>query len=71
MAEKREAISFAVLDSTIALCFACWSMARCLVLAASVFYASGHVEVAELAEAHRLIAPLLGAPLASKLFASP
>jgi manganese transport protein len=69
MAEKREAISFAVLDSTIALCFALLVNGAILVLAASVFYASGHVEVAELAEAHRLIAPLLGAPLASKLFA--
>ena len=69
MAEKREAISFAVLDSTIALFFALLVNGAILVLAASVFFTSGHTEVAELSEAHRLIAPLLGAPLAAKLFA--
>jgi manganese transport protein len=68
-AEKREAIGFALIDSAIALFFALLVNGAILVLAASVFYASGHVEVTELAEAHRLIAPLLGAPLAAKLFA--
>jgi manganese transport protein len=68
-AEKREAIGFALIDSAIALFFALLVNGAILVLAASVFHASGHAEVAELAEAHRLIAPLLGAPLASKLFA--
>ena len=68
-AEKREAIGFAVIDSTLALFFALLVNGAILVLAASVFYASGHIEVAELPEAHRLIAPLLGAPMAAKLFA--
>ena len=68
-AARREAIRFAVLDSTIALFFALLVNGAILVLAASVFFASGHTEVAELSQAHRLIAPLLGAPLASKLFA--
>ena len=68
-AEKREAIGFALIDSAIALFFALLVNGAILVLAASVFYTTGHTEVTELAEAHRLIAPLLGAPLASKLFA--
>ena len=62
-AEKREAIGFALIDSAVALFFALLVNGAILVLAASVFYASGHVEVTELSEAHRLIAPLLGAPL--------
>jgi manganese transport protein len=68
-AEKREAIGFALIDSAVALFFALLVNGAILVLAASVFYASGHTEVTELPEAHRLIAPLLGAPLAAKLFA--
>ncbi len=68
-AEKREAIRFAVIDSTIALFFALLVNGAILVLAASVFFASGHKEIIELSEAHRLIAPLLGAPAASTLFA--
>jgi manganese transport protein len=67
--EKREAIRFAVIDSTIALFFALLVNGAILVLAASVFFASGHKEIIELSEAHRLIAPLLGAPMASTLFA--
>ncbi len=66
---KREAVRFAVIDSTLALFFALLVNGAILVLAASVFHASGHMEVAELGEAHRLIAPLLGEPVAAKLFA--
>ncbi len=68
-AEKREAIAFASIDSAIALIFALLVNGAILVLAASVFFTSGHTEVAELSEAHRLIAPLLGAPAAATLFA--
>ncbi len=68
-AEKREAIRFAVIDSTVALFFALLVNGAILVLAASVFFTSGHREVVELGEAYRLIAPLLGAPAASTLFA--
>jgi manganese transport protein len=67
--EKSEAIRFAVIDSTVALLFALLINGAILVLAASVFFASGHKEVAELGEAYRLITPLLGAPMASTLFA--
>lgn len=67
--QKREAIRFAVIDSTLALFFALLVNGAILVLAAAVFHARGHTEVAELGEAHRLIAPLLGEPVAAKLFA--
>jgi manganese transport protein len=66
---RKEAIRFAVIDSTAALLFALLVNGAILVLAAAVFHATGHTEVAELGEAHRLIAPLLGQPVASALFA--
>ncbi|WP_281805443.1 Nramp family divalent metal transporter [Methylocystis echinoides] len=67
--QKREAIRFAVIDSTLALFFALLVNGAILVLAAAVFHAHGRTEVAELGEAHRLIAPLLGEPVAATLFA--
>ena len=69
VAEKREAIRFATWDSTIALSFALLINGSLLVLAASAFHARGHTDVGELQDAHRLIAPLLGATLAAHLFA--
>jgi manganese transport protein len=44
--------------------------ASMLIVAAAVFHASGHYEVSDLAEAHRLIAPLVGSQWASILFAA-
>ena len=43
--------------------------ASLLIVAAAVFHASGHTDVSDLAEAHRLIAPLVGNHWASTLFA--
>ncbi|MDJ0449861.1 Nramp family divalent metal transporter [Methylocystis sp. JR02] len=67
--KKREAVRFAVIDSSIALLFALIVNGAILVLAAAAFHAHGLTEVAELGEAHRLIAPLLGEPVAATLFA--
>lgn len=67
--KKCEAIRFAMLDSALALFFALLINGAILILAASVFHAHGLTEVAELGEAHRLIAPLLGEPMAATLFA--
>ncbi len=67
--QKREAIRFAVIDSALALFLALLVNGAILVLAAAVFHAKGVTDVAGLGEAHRLIAPLLGAPLAGTLFA--
>ncbi|WP_395665329.1 Nramp family divalent metal transporter [Methylocella sp.] len=67
--DKREAIRLAVLDSGVALFFALLVNGSILILAAAAFHAHGYFEVAELQEAYRLIAPLLGGALAAKLFA--
>ena len=58
--EKREAIKFATINSTIALCFALIINASILILAAATFNKAGQTDVAELGEVHKLIAPLLG-----------
>jgi manganese transport protein len=66
---KREAIRFATLDSTLALFFAFFINAAILILAAATFHPTGHQEVAEIGDAYRLLSPLLGAGIASVLFA--
>ena len=66
---KRQAITFATIDSTVALMLALLVNAAILIVAASVFHAQGRTEVAEIQEAYVLLAPMLGAPLASTLFA--
>jgi len=66
---KKEAIKFATIDSTVALSIAFFVNAAILILAAASFYVSGHGEVAEIGEAYKLLAPLLGVGAASTLFA--
>lgn len=65
----KRAIRINILDSTIALNMAFFVNAAILVLAAAVFYRSGRQDVAELKEAHQLLAPMLGSKWASHLFA--
>jgi manganese transport protein len=67
--EKREAITLATIDSTIALCFAFVINASILILAAATFHHAGRTDVAELDQAHSFLAPLLGSALAPTLFA--
>ncbi|MBL8576574.1 MAG: Nramp family divalent metal transporter [Mesorhizobium sp.] len=67
--ERREALKFATLDSTIALMFALTVNASILILAAATFNVSGQTGVEDLGEAHSLLAPLLGLALAPTLFA--
>ncbi len=67
--EKREAIRFATLDSTVALFFALMINASILVLAAASFHARGETSVEDLGQAHALLMPLLGAAAAPVLFA--
>ena len=67
--EKREAIRFATLDGTIALSFALLINSAILITAAATFHTSGNTEVAEIGDAYRLMAPLLGSGLAATLFA--
>src|ERR1700742_1663140 len=67
--ERREAISLATIDSTIALCFAFVINASILILAAATFHRAGKTDVAELDQAHSFLMPLLGSTLAPSLFA--
>ena len=68
-AGKRLAIRYNTVDTIVALGAAFFVNAAILVVAAAVFHVAGHVDVSELEEAHRLLAPLLGAPIASTAFA--
>ncbi len=67
--ERREAVRFATLDSTIALTLALLINSAILILAAATFHARGSTEVAEIQDAYQLMAPLLGSGLAAMLFA--
>ncbi|WP_084506919.1 Nramp family divalent metal transporter [Geminicoccus roseus] len=69
VAAKREAIRYAALDSSLALTLALVINSAILITAAATFHASGRTEVAEIQDAHRLMAPLLGSALAASLFA--
>lgn len=67
--EKRQALKYATIDSTVALMFALLINASILILAAAAFYTTGRTEVAELGDAHQLLGPTLGAGIAPMLFA--
>jgi manganese transport protein len=69
IANRREAIGFASLDSAVALMFALFINAAILVMAAATFHGTGHQDVAEIGDAYQLLSPLLGTGLASALFA--
>ncbi len=65
----KRALKYNNIDSTIALNAAFFVNAAILVLAASVFFNSGHTQVAKIQDAHQLLQPLLGSKLAPILFA--
>ena len=64
-----KALKMNAIDSTLALNIAFFVNAAILILAASVFFTSGHHEIASLQDAHKLLAPLLGSKYAPILFA--
>src|SRR5436190_4089726 len=66
---KTMAIKFATVDSTVALFFAFFNNGAILVLSAATFHETGHQDVADITDAYKLLSPVLGAPLASMLFA--
>jgi len=66
---KKEAVKFATIDSTVALGLALFVNAAILIVSAATFYYKGYNDVAEIEEAYKLLAPLLGTGLASVLFA--
>lgn len=67
--DRREALRFAVVDSTVALAFALFVNAAILILAAAAFHTRGLHNVAEIADAYKLLSPVLGVSLASTVFA--
>jgi manganese transport protein len=66
--EKREALKFATIDSTVALMFALFINASILILAAATFHRAGNTDVVELGQASALLQPLLGSSIAPTLF---
>jgi manganese transport protein len=64
-----EAIRLAYTDSTIALTFAFFVNAAILILAAAAFYRGGYRDIDAIEKAYSLLTPLLGASLATPLFA--
>lgn len=67
--DRREALRYAVFDSTVALAFAMFVNAAILVLGAAAFHTRGLHNVAEIADAYKLLSPVLGASFASTVFA--
>ena len=66
---RREAIRYATIDSSVALMLALFINGAILMLAASTFHVAGRADVAEIGDAYRLLAPMLGVGIASTLFA--
>jgi len=67
--EIRDAVRLAYVDSSVALTLAFFVNAAILILAAAAFYRTGHHDVDGIEKAYRLLTPLLGATLATPLFA--
>ncbi len=67
--DRKEAIRFASIDSAVALMFALFINAAILMMAAATFHVTGHQDVAQIADAYKLLSPLLGTTMASVLFA--
>ena len=66
---KAEAIRLATVDSSVALFLAFFINAAILVLAAATFHRAGRTDIAEIADAHALLTPMLGVGAASAVFA--
>jgi manganese transport protein len=65
----HQSIKYNTIDSVVALNIAFFINAAILVMAAAVFFRSGHTDVASIEDAHRLLAPLVGSKVAPVLFA--
>lgn len=66
---KKEAIKFATIDSTLSLFLAFFINAAILIVAAATFHTTGNKDVADIHDAHKMLAPILGTTLASIFFA--
>jgi manganese transport protein len=68
-AGKRDAITMATIDGTVALGLAFFINASILILAAATFHVAGRTDIADIDQAHALLAPMLGVGAASVVFA--
>jgi len=66
---KKMAVHFAAIDSAGALFCAFFINAAILILSAAAFHGSGHQDVADIRDAYNLLTPVLGASMASVVFA--
>jgi manganese transport protein len=66
---KRDALRLATIDSTASLGFAFFVNAAILITAAAAFHGTANQDVADIHQAYDLLTPVLGASLASTLFA--
>ncbi|MBI3940080.1 MAG: Nramp family divalent metal transporter, partial [Acidobacteria bacterium] len=69
VASRREALTFATIDSTVALALALFINAAILIVSAATFHGTSYGNVADIEDAHRLLSPVLGVSAASVLFA--
>ncbi len=67
--DKREAVTMATIDSTVALGLAFFINAAILIVAAATFHTAGRTDVAEIEEAYKLLSPMMGVGAASIVFA--
>jgi len=67
-AARREAIRYGTLDTVLCLSLALLVNAAILILAATTFHGTGHVNVAEIEDAYHLLDPLVGSQFAALLF---
>lgn len=66
---KKEAIKFATIDSTVSLLIAFFINGAILIVAAATFHTTGNHDIADIHDAHKMLAPILGTTLASVFFA--
>ena len=67
--ELKGAIQSSYTDLTVALMLALFVNAAILILAAAVFYRSGHHEIGDIQGAYKMLTPLMGVGIATPLFA--
>ena len=67
--DKKQAIKYATIDSSVALSMAFFVNAAIMVVAAAVFHRAGRYDVGDIRDAYQLLSPLLGTTAASVLFA--
>ncbi len=66
---RSEAVKLATIDTVVSLTLALFVNAAIMILAASTFHGNGYRAVADIADAHKLLEPVVGTALAATLFA--